>query len=313
MMKKFLKTAAIFLMTLFIGVCIGKGGVEAKAAVSQTDAQKTTATVTWTAERNAVSYNVYLKEYGQEEFVFVENTPELSYTLTGLKPATKYVVKAAAVKADGTEEYGSTNYNVVTIPDKMMGFKQERWWYLNKNVNVTWDKQTGVDGYEVELYDNKGKLKKTNKENGYSTSTTFPVKNNVVYKARARSFTTFNGNNYYSSWETIYCLNQPMISKVKVSGNKLEVKWKKTNGATQYKVYVSTKMKTGYKKVATVNKSKDSCTVKKFNKKKFSSKKTYYVYVEAICNKGGTKNTSGSLYCWNTKRGGGDYSWSHRL
>lgn len=312
-MKKFLKTAAIFLMTLFIGVCIGKGGVEAKAAVSQTDAQKTTATVTWTAERNAVSYNVYLKEYGQEEFVFVANTPELSYTLTGLKPATKYVVKAAAVKADGTEEYGSTNYNVVTIPDKMMGFKQERWWYFNKDVNVTWDKQTGADGYEVKLYDNKGKLKKTNKENGYSTSTKFPVKNNVVYKVRARSFTTFNGKDYYSSWATIYCLNQPMISKVKVSGNKLEVKWKKTNGATQYKVYVSTKMKTGYKKVATVSKSKDSCTVKKFNKKKFSSKKTYYVYVEAICDKGGTKNTSGSLYCWNTKRGGGDYSWSHRL
>ena len=98
MMKKFLKTAAIFLMTLFIGVCIGKGGVEAKAAVSQTDAQKTTATVTWTAERNGVSYNVYMREYSQQDFVFVANTPELSYTLTGLKPATKYVVKAAAVK-----------------------------------------------------------------------------------------------------------------------------------------------------------------------------------------------------------------------
>lgn len=313
MMKKFLKMSALFLLTLMVFVCIDKGGVEAKASVTQADAQKTSVTVTWTEERDAVSYNVYLKEYGQEDFALVGNTPELSYTLTGLKPATKYVVKAAPVKADGTEGYGSTNYDVVTIPDKMTGFKQERWWYFNKEVNVKWDKQTGASGYEIKFYDNKGKLKKTSKEGRYSTSTTFPVKNNVVYKARARSFTTFNGKNYYSSWATIYCLNQPMISKVKVSGNKLEVKWKKTNGATQYKVYVSTKMKTGYKKVATVSKSKGSCTVKKFNKKKISPKKTYYVYVEAICNKGGTKNTSGSLYCWNTKRGGGDYSWSHRL
>ena len=171
---------------------------------------------------------------------------------------------------------------------------------------------SAADGFEVKLFDNKGKLKKTNKVGGYSSRTNFSVKNNVVYKVRARSFTTFNGKKYYSSWGTIYCLNQPMLSKVKVSGNKLELKWKKTNGATQYKVYVSTKMKNGYKKVATVSKNKSSCTVKKFNGKKFSSKKTYYVYVEAICNKGGTKNTSSSLYCWNTKRGGGDSSWNHR-
>lgn len=313
MMRKFLKTAAVFFVALFVGICIGNGTMEAKAAVTQTDAQKTSMTVTWSAERNAVSYNVYMKEYGSDaEYALVGSTGELAYTISGLKPATKYSVNVKAVRADGSEGYGYTLSQAVTIPDKLTGLKQERWYYFLEQMNVQWDKQSAADGFEVKLYDNKGKLKKSAKVGGYSSSTSFPVKNNVVYKVRARSFTTFNGKKYYSSWGTIYCLNQPMLSKVKVSGNKLEVKWKKTNGATQYKVYVSTKMNNGYKKVATVSKNKSSCTVKKFSGKKFSSKKTYYVYVEAICNKGGTKNTSSSLYCWNTKRGGGDSSWNHR-
>lgn len=47
MMKKFLKTSALFLMVLFVGICIGTGTMEAKAAVvTQTDAQKTSVTVT---------------------------------------------------------------------------------------------------------------------------------------------------------------------------------------------------------------------------------------------------------------------------
>ena len=314
MMKKFLKTSALFLMVLFVGICIGTGTMEAKAAVvTQTDAQKTSVTVTWPAEKDAVSYNVYIKENGSDaEYDLVGNTGELAYTISGLKPATKYSVNVKTVRADGSENYGSILYKAVTIPDKLTGLKQERWYYFINELDVQWDNQSAADGFEVKLFDNKGKLKKTNKVGGYSSRTNFSVKNNVVYKVRARSFTTFNGKKYYSSWGTIYCLNQPMLSKVKVSGNKLELKWKKTNGATQYKVYVSTKMKNGYKKVATVSKNKSSCTVKKFKGKKFSSKKTYYVYVEAICNKGGTKNTSSSLYCWNTKRGGGDSSWNHR-
>lgn len=313
MMKKFMKMAAVFLTAFFVGICTGKGGVDAKAAVTQADAQKTSLTVTWTADRDAVSYNVYIKEYGSNvDAVLVGNTAELTYTFADLKPATKYYVKVGYLEANGTENYVD-RLEAVTLPDKLTGLKQERWWYLSKKLRIVWDKQSAASGFEVKLYDNQGKLKKSSTERGYAFAKEFSVKNNKVYKVQVRSCVEFNGQKYYSSWSTIYCLNQPMLSKVKVSGNKLELKWEKTSGATQYNVYVSTKQKNGYKKVATVSKNRNSCTVKKFSGKKFSPKKTYYVYVEAICNKGGTKNTSGSLYCWNTQRGGGDTRWSYKL
>lgn len=301
MMKKFVKTAAVFFMALFVGLCIGNGGMEVKAAGGeQTDAQKTSVTVTWYAERNAVSYNVYLQEYGsKEEAVFVGNTTELTYTLANLKPGTKYYVRVRYLRADGTENYAA-QINAVTLPDKLTGLKEEKWYYWLKQLNVEWDKQSAADGYEVKLYDNK-KLKKT--LNLTSNIARLSVKNNIVYKVRVRSYVTYNGKKCYSSWSEIYCLNQPMMKQLKLSGNKLQLKWDKVAGATQYKVYMSTKPNSGYKKVATVSKGKNSCTVKKLGNKKLSSKKKYYVYVEAICNKSGTKNTSGFLYYWDTKQG----------
>lgn len=302
MMKKFMKMAAVFLTAFFVGICTGKGGVDAKAAVTQADAQKTSLTVTWTAERDAVSYNVYVKEYsGNEDFVLAGSTGELTYTLAGLKPSTKYSVNVKAVKADGTESYGSTLYGAVTLPDKLTGLKQERWYYWIAKLDVKWDKQSAAEGYEVKLYDNKNKLKKS--LNTTLSSAGFTIKNNVVYKVKVRCYMTYNGKKQYSSWSTIYCLNQPMLKQIKLSGNNLQLKWDKVAGATQYKVYVSTKARSGYKKVATVSKSKNSCTVKKLGSKKLSSKKKYYVYVEAVCNKDGTKNSSGFLYYWDTKMG----------
>lgn len=306
MMKRFMKMAAVFFMAFFVGICIGNGGMEAKAAgVTQTDAQKTSLTVTWTARSRAVKYNVYFKEYSSDaDYALVGDTTELTYTFTGLKPATKYSIRIMPVEADGEESY-SSSVNAVTIPDKLEGLKQKMWWYWAKSLDVAWEKQDGADGYEVKLYDNKNKLKKNLSLSSYYSSTNFSIKNNIVYKVMARSYVTFNGQKNYSSWSTIYCLNQPMLKQVKLSGNKIQLKWDKVSGATQYKVYVSTKAKSGYKNVATVKKSKNTCTVKKLSGKKLSSKKKYYVYVEAICNKSGTKNSSGSLYYWNTKKGGG--------
>lgn len=92
-----------------------------------------------------------------------------------------------------------------------------------------------------------------------------------VYSVKARSFMTYNGQKYYSDWANIYCLNQARIKKVKVSGSKLNVNWGKIAGATGYRIYVSTKKGSGFKKVATVSKNKSS------------------------------KNSSGALYYWNTK------------
>lgn len=306
---KLMKSIALFAMVLLITVCAGIGSEKVQAAsvgsvtdIRQTGAEKKSVTVTWGAAANAAAYNVYYQEYGEDNMVLAGSTTNTSYTLNGLNGGTKYRVKVAAT--DGvTEGYGTTSYTV-TLPDKMTGLQQSKWWYFIKQLDVKWETQSGVEGYEVTLYDDKGKkVSKKTINSSYTTSTSFTKMKDKVYTVKARSFMTYNGKKYYSSTASICCLNQARISKIKVSGNKLKLTWGKVSGATGYQIYVSTKKSSGYRKVATVSSKKNSYTVKKFNGKKFSSKKTYYVYVKTVCNKGKSKNTSGAVYYWNSKTG----------
>ena len=309
--KNFTKSIAVFAMVLIASICMGAGSTKVQAAnvgyissLQQTGADKHSVTVTWTPVSDATSYNVYYRDYStgyDAEFVFVESTVDTSYTMTGLDDGSEYDIKVAPVNATG-EGYGKTCYDTVTLPDSLSYLKQTKWWYIIHKLDVEWEEQSGVDGYEVVLYDNNGKkVSKQKIERSYSNYASFSNMKDKVYTVKARSYKTWNGKKYYSSWSKIYCLNQARVTKASVSGNKMTVKWGKVAGATSYEVYVSTKPKSGYKKVATVSKSKNSCTIKKFKGKKISSKRTYYVYVKTICKKGKTKNTSGALYYWNTK------------
>ena len=309
-LSNFKKSIAVFALVLFAGIMLGTGNTTVDAAtlysvtsLKQTAADKTSVTVSFQAAEGATSYNVYYKEYGTDDYISAGNTTDTTYTITGLKSGVNYVVKICST--NGIEEsYGSTNYNIVTLPDKLTGLHQKYWWYFAKSLDVAWDEQSGADGYEVILLDDKGKKVTSQTLSGYSATTSFSKMKDKVYTVKVRSFLTFNGQKYYSSYASIRCLNQARITNIKVSGSKLTLKWGKVSGATGYQIYVSTNQKKGYKKVATVNSKKNSCTVKKFKGKKFSSKKTYYVYVKTVCNKGKSKNTSGALYYWNSKTGG---------
>jgi hypothetical protein len=119
---------------------------------------------------------------------------------------------------------------------------------------------------------------------------------------QVRAYTTLNGQTYYGDWsDAAYFFTQPRITKAKVSGNKLTVKWKKVGGATGYDIYVSTKPTTGYKKVKSVSAKASSVTLTKLKGKKISSKKKYYVYIATKKKTSTGTYTSGKLYYWNTK------------
>lgn len=306
------KFISVFALVLLATVWVGKGNLFVEASdlgyistLSQTDAQKHSLTVTWTPAENATAYNVYYKEYAADgDYQFVGKTAGTSFTLSNLKAATQYDVKVEPT--DGVEtEYAKGLYGAVTLPDKMEGLKQKQWWFFIKELDIEWTRQDAADGYEVILYDNKGKKVNAQTPGGYSTSVSFSNMKDKVYSVKARSYMTYNGQMYYSSWSEIYCLNQARIKKINVKSNKLNISWGKIAGATGYRVYVSNNAKGGYKKVATLGKNKSSYSLKKFKGKKISSKKTYYVYVETVCNKKGSKNSSGGLYYWSSKGGYG--------
>ena len=135
-LSNFKKSIAVFALVLFAGIMLGTGNTTVDAAtlysvtsLKQTAADKTSVTVSFQAAEGATSYNVYYKEYGTDDYISAGNTTDTTYTITGLKSGVNYVVKICST--NGIEEsYGSTNYNIVTLPDKLTGLHQKYWWYF---------------------------------------------------------------------------------------------------------------------------------------------------------------------------------------
>jgi fibronectin type 3 domain-containing protein len=91
-----------------------------------------------------------------------------------------------------------------------------------------------------------------------------------------------------------------VISAKQVKKTKTAVaKWDTVKGATSYTIYLSTKQKSGYKKVGTTKKT--SFTLKKYGKSALKKNKTYYVYVVANKKVGKTTYTSDATYCYQFK------------
>ena len=134
----------------------------------------------------------------------------------------------------------------------------------------------------------------------------------MVYNVQVRGYITVNGQKYYDKWsDKAYLFTQPMVKKASVSGSKLKITWSKVSGVTGYDVYVSAKEKSGYKKVKSLSSSKSSVTVSKLGGKKFSSKKTYYIYIVGKKKVGKTTYTSGRHYSYKLKKGkNGSLQWT---
>ncbi len=260
------------------------------------------------------NYQIDIREYsGSGEYRTVaSNVPAgtTQYTINGLKAGTKYYIKVTTNYRYASGSYSSdrttssTIYNAATAVTTVSGLKQTKWWYFALALDVAWNKQDAADGYEVEARTSNGKLFKKAALNGYSQSTSFSgIKNDMIYTVRIRPYQTIDGVKKYAAWSApIYCFTQPRITAIKIKGGKMTVKWKKVSGATGYRIYVSTKPTSGYKKVKQVSGKKGSVKISKFKKKKFKAKKTYYVYIQTLKKVNGKVNTSGRLYYWNSKK-----------
>ena len=312
-MKKGMKKL-ILAMFVMAAVIIFAPGVDAKAyGITQTNPSKNAITVTWEAEGDALAYYVYVGE-DSTTATLVATLPAnaTAYTVTGLPAGCeKYIsVKYKYVTGSGNEYTGTvgSDYDCRTIPDAMTKVYQERWYYFLKSFNVEWEPMEAADSYEYILCNEKGK--KLASESTYGTSFSYgkKVSNNMIYNVKVRAVSKICGQTYYSSWSNpCYCFTQPRVKSVKASNGKLTIKWQKITGATGYDVHVSTKPKSGYKKVKSVGKSKSSVTVKKFKGKKIKANKKYYVYVVSKKKVGKTTSTSGRLYYWNSKNSSSGY------
>ena len=244
-------------------------------------------------------YNIYLGEdYGSTKLF--AKTPNTFYKITGLEDGKKYYVKVEPYAADGSIGSGRS-LTIETMPARVKNFRQERWWYFINMLEVAWDRIETADTVNISLYNSKGKKVQSKILSPSSSSVSFSKMKDEVYTVKIQASRTINGNTWQTPVSTIQCFNQARISSAKVSKKKLTVKWKKVGGATGYDIYVSTKQKSGYKKLKSVSKNTTKATFSKFKGKAFNPKKTYYIYIETKKKNGKRIDKSGRLYYWNTK------------
>ena len=244
-------------------------------------------------------YNIYLGEdYGSTKLF--AKTPNTFYKITGLEDGKKYYVKVEPYAADGSIGSGRS-LTIETMPARVKNFRQERWWYFINMLEVAWDRIETADTVNISLYNSKGKKVQSKILSPSSSSVSFSKMKDEVYTVKIQASRTMNGNTWQTPVSTIQCFNQARISSAKVSKKKLTVKWKKVGGATGYDIYVSTKQKSGYKKLKSVGKNTTKATFSKFKGKSFNPKKTYYIYIETKKKNGKRIDKSGRLYYWNTK------------
>lgn len=301
--KSFLRSGLLFLAVLCVSLAFQGGALKADAyyygrpaELTQTGTSATSVTLTWSPAEGAGSYRVEYRPYSSTDSTYTVAgiTDGTRFQISGLAAGTRYYVKVYALSPEGEGSGCAYLYDARTTPCAPKNFRQAKWWYFIKKLDVEWDKADGVDGVVVTLYNSKGKKVKS-VDARYSAG--FSDMKDQVYTVKAYSYATICGKKYKSKTVSIKCFNQARITSISAKSKKLTVKWGKVGGATGYDVYVSTKAKTGYKKVASVKSSVNKLVIKKFAGKSISAKKTYYVYVVTRLN----KNGSGALYYWDTK------------
>lgn len=252
--------------------------------VVQTGATVSTYTISWSKVDGATSYVVYRKQDGNE--YVVGTTTGTSYIVTGFNNKIEmttdiYVYPVRSSKtfnAAPSYSKGIYKYNLKLVPAKVQNVHFTNYYSSIKEVRMEFDKTIYSEGYVYEVYNSKNKKISSGTASTYGTY----LKNITAtqfYKVRVRSYVTINNKILYGEWSDYKMFGQQPKVNFKKAGKGVKISWKKVKGAKNYTVYMSTKEKSGYKKIKTLK--KNSLKVTKFKKKKIKKNKKYYVYVVA--------------------------------
>ena len=266
----------------------------------QSDCTDTTITVAFSAQY-ADSVEVWLqdnsKPASERKFNRIGTTTSTSYRISGLNSGNTYDIQIVAINGENRKLTATkTLYGARTKLGSVNRAYQILWDQEKGTVTVGWDKMPAADGYEY-LFENEAETVVLDKgsvaNNVADFEQTFNVSNGQIYKFSVKAFQNVSGKKIESEWRSIWCMPQAQIKSVVKANGKLTIKWKKVKGATGYDIYVSSKPKTGYKKVKSVSSKTKSLTVKKVGGTKIKKKKVWYV---SIVTKRGDSGSDAARY-----------------
>ena len=271
--------------------------------LKQTKATKNSITMTWNAVPGATSYQIFIWEDWSYRLVGASNTN--SVTIKGLSASSRNSYYVASVKnVNGYDTVGSKSDDLYakTLPKKVTRMAINNLWANIRSCQYKWTTVENADGYQYEVTSLNGKKKyykkTTTSDNFFGDA--YPV--GTFTKARVRAYVEINGKKAYGPWsnyEYVAC-SKKVTGKRSKDGKKITLNWKKVSGVSEYQIYVSTKEKKGYKKVATVSSKKTSYTITKYNKKKLKKGQKYYVQLRYV-GKNGKKKIVSNIYSYMDK------------
>lgn len=320
-----MKNVKLFLGILLIGAFVLLTGntVFAKTKLEQATPTQTGVTVKWNVsaqgggknsettngyELRCMKYADYMAAGGITKFnalTPVKLAPEVTqYSLKNLAPGTKYMVKVTRLYKDkkGAAASEEEKLEVYTAPGKVANLKKGEWNNETLQNSFNWEKQDACT-YEWEVLNNAKAVFASGKTNGETSATVTGLSATMCYMVHVRACVKdpVTHQDIKGEWsDGQYLFGQPIVAKVARGKSTIKVYWKKIQGVSSYKVYISTKQHKSYKSGTTkkIKASKKYATVKKYRGKKISKKKAYYVYVVAT-KKVGTKTwKSTTVYTW---------------
>lgn len=298
-----MKKIYIAIVILFIFLMDQRTEVNAVTSTNQTVMGDTSATISWQNESDEVHYRIYIwmpeEEWQGNKLITtytnhcLGDTSATTYTFTGLQAGQTYEYIIWALDADKDplrEIKGTIKTKPAQVKDLVLKLKWSSYYELGSknvmdyNLYVDFIAQNSADGYEICLYNVKGKQIKRVKVKADNSSIrrhSFKDLKESGYRVKVRAYNDFGGKTYYGKWTSQdYAFRQP-ASAAMFSNGLLYIKWENTKDVSGYDIYVNDRKGGTYQKVKSVGKNATMVAVKNLRGKAFKKNKTYYYYVVA--------------------------------
>lgn len=279
------------------------------SSLKQTALTTTSLTVSW----NKTSADYYIvtctkcNDVVDDSTKITRRTTNTSYKFTGLDVGSKYYITVAAHGPN--EESGYLSSDAITAYTKIKSitglhmdnsFNSQTYFFKWKNLNA-------ATNYQFKVTEKKsGRLVKKTKNTSLNSAHINYPSQYKIYIAHVRGVQKVGSKTYYTGWRKLALIPQPPVKSFYVKKirnrntvtKRLVLSWKQVIGATGYDIYISRKLNSGYKKVASVNAKSNSLTLKKVFGKKINGK--YYVSVVAKTKLNGKTCKSANNLVYNT-------------
>ena len=230
--------------------------------------------VTWNKVSTATSYNIYRKKKGVKswERIATLKKSQLEYVDTKASNNQDYYYTVRAFDKNSASGYDVNGIGTirVTIP-KLSSVKNTA-----SGVKVSWKKVSGAKSYLVYRKNGKNSWKLLKEVNGSTSSyTDKSAKSGIKYSYAVRAVNKPGTSSYEK--KSIEYLKSPVIKSAKSTGSGITVKYSKSVGADEYRIYRRVTGQDKWTRIATI-KGESTCSYKDKTAKKGV---TYYYTVQA--------------------------------